>query len=144
MLRRILIAAGCFLFLFAIAAVYWIDTTPVPATSDQLASCSAELGLILVDEDDGLFVLAITENSTALHAGFRPGDKLLRSGDVHLTSAPKLESLLVSGPSTLDILLNRNGQEMLLELPLAKNLANKQRIHYTEGYTNLMYGGDRP
>ena len=59
---------------------------PAPAR----ARCTAELGLMLLDEENGLFVLAITEYSPAWQAGFQAGDLLLSSGDTQLTSVLQL------------------------------------------------------
>ena len=58
------------------------------------AQRTAELGLMLLDEDNGLFVLAITEYSPAWRAGFQAGDLLLFSGDTPLTSVLQLEAMI--------------------------------------------------
>ena len=75
-------------------------------TSATHAQRTAELGLMLLDEDNGLFVLAITEYSPAWRAGFQAGDLLLSSGDTPLTSVLQLESLIsTAGGSILSGIL---------------------------------------
>lgn len=106
---------------------------PVPATR------SAELGLILLDEEDGLFILAVTEHSPAQRAGFMAGDLLLSVGDTHLTSATLLEGMLTQSTAGLPILLERDGEQLTLTLPTSKDLAKWER----KQYTNLMNGGEQ-
>ena len=86
---------------------------PAPAR----ARCTAELGLMLLDEDNGLFVLAITEYSPAWRAGFQAGDLLLSSGDTQLTSVLQLESMIASAGGEVPVLLDRSGRQLSLVLP---------------------------
>ncbi|MGN0972672.1 MAG: PDZ domain-containing protein [Aristaeellaceae bacterium] len=81
------------------------------------AQRTAELGLMLLDEDNGLFVLAITEYSPAWRAGFQAGDLLLSSGDTPLTSAQQLEAMISSASGEVPVLLDRSGQQLSLMLP---------------------------
>ena len=86
---------------------------PAPAR----ARCTAELGLMLLDEENGLFVLAITEYSPAWQAGFQAGDLLLSSGDTQLTSVLQLESMIASAGGEVPVLLDRSGRQLSLVLP---------------------------
>ncbi|MGN1018938.1 MAG: PDZ domain-containing protein [Aristaeellaceae bacterium] len=81
------------------------------------AQRTAELGLMLLDEDNGLFVLAITEYSPAWRAGFQAGDLLLSSGDTPLTSVLQLEAMISSASGEMPVLLDRSGRQMSLMLP---------------------------
>ena len=86
-------------------------------TSATHAQRTAELGLMLLDEDNGLFVLAITEYSPAWRAGFQAGDLLLSSGDTPLTSVLQLESMISSAAGEVPVLLDRSGRQLSLILP---------------------------
>lgn len=108
--------------------------------ASEPATRSAELGLILLDQDDGLFILAVIADSAAEQAGFRAGDLLLRSGETPLTTTTMLESLITQDHEELSILLERNGKQLSLELPTTKGLAKQRRNQYT----NLMNGGGQP
>lgn len=81
------------------------------------AQRTAELGLMLLDEENGLFVLAITEYSPAWQAGFQAGDLLLSSGDTQLTSVLQLESMIASAGGEVPVLLDRSGRQLSLMLP---------------------------
>ncbi|MGN0745700.1 MAG: PDZ domain-containing protein [Aristaeellaceae bacterium] len=81
------------------------------------AQRTAELGLMLLDEENGLFVLAITEYSPAWRAGFQAGDLLLSSGDTQLTSVQQLEAMIASASGEVPVLLDRSGRQMSLMLP---------------------------
>ena len=86
---------------------------PAPAR----ARCTAELGLMLLDEDNGLFVLAITEYSPAWRAGFQAGDLLLSSGGTPLTSVLQLEAMISATSGEMPVLVDRSGKQMSLMLP---------------------------
>ena len=86
-------------------------------TSATHAQRTAELGLMLLDEDNGLFVLAITEYSPAWRAGFQAGDLLLSSGDTPLTSVLQLESMISTAGGEVPVLLDRSGRQLSLMLP---------------------------
>ena len=81
------------------------------------AQRTAELGLMLLDEDNGLFVLAITEYSPAWRAGFQAGDLLLFSGDTPLTRVLQLEAMISSAGGEVPVLLERSGRQLSLMLP---------------------------
>ena len=72
---------------------------------------------MLLDEDNGLFVLAITEYSPAWRAGFQAGDLLLFSGDTPLTSVLQLEAMISSAGGEVPVLLERSGRQLSLMLP---------------------------
>lgn len=136
--KMLLALSGLLLGVLLLSCLHY--NAPVPDTPEQPVTRSAELGLILLDENNGLFVLAVTEDSPASRAGFRPGDLLLQSGDIHLTTSTQLEKMLHTQQDTLSILLERNGLRLHLNLPTRKDLANGRGFHYT----NLKNGGGQP
>ena len=122
--RRLLLkkAGICLLLTVALlAAVGAALPALLPAQEAEApshAQRTAELGLMLLDEDSGLFVLAITEYSPAWRAGFQAGDLLLSSGDTPLTSAQQLEAMISAASGEVPVLLDRSGQQLSLMLPV--------------------------
>ena len=102
--------------LLAVAAALPAFQTEQEESSGH-AKRTAELGLMLLDEDNGLFVLAITEYSPAWRAGFQAGDLLLSSGGTLLTSVVQLESLIADASGEMPVLLERSGDQLSLMLP---------------------------
>lgn len=138
--RKLLILLGIvlcftalFIFIFHIPFALPAEDAATPYTH------STELGLLLLDQEDGLYLLAVTEGSVAQRAGFLPGDLLLKSGSERLTSVTELDALIAGDDDVLRITLLRNNQEMNLKLPISKGLAKPQRNQYT----NLVNGGDQ-
>ena len=80
---------------------------------------SAGLGLMLLEKenDAGLYVLAVTQDSPADRAGVHPGDYLLRAGETELQKASQLDALLESGEGELLLTLRRDGKQLQLNLP---------------------------
>lgn len=111
--RRIwLLALAAVLVLMGIAAISPRDVqTHAPA-----GSSSASLGLMLLDGEDCVQVLAVTEKSPADYAGFQPGDCILRSGAAPVESTEDFEQLLNRG-TTLECLICRDGKELKLQIP---------------------------
>lgn len=111
--RRIwLLTAAAVLILAGLAALSLRDVQPhAPA-----GSSSASLGLMLLDGENCVQVLAVTDQSPADYAGFQPGDDILRSGSVPVESAAAFEQLLNRG-NTLECLVRRDGREMTLQIP---------------------------
>lgn len=136
--RKLLLLLGiilCFaaLFIFGAPLARPAEDAVTPYTH------STELGLLLLDQEDGLYLLAVTEGSVAQRAGFLPGDLLLKSGSERLTSVTELDALIAGDDEVLRITLLRDNQEVNLKLPIGKGLAKPQRNQYT----NLENGGDQ-
>lgn len=85
-------------------------------THASAGSSSASLGLMLLDGENCVQVLAVTEHSPADYAGFQPGDRILRSGSVAVENTAAFEQLLNRG-KTLECLVRRGGREMKLRIP---------------------------
>lgn len=77
-------------------------------------SSSAALGLMLLEKGNGLYVLAVTQESPADKAGFLPGDVILLPGE---DTVEALEELLAAGEENLPFTLRRDGRELQLTLP---------------------------
>lgn len=79
-----------------------------------------ELGLMLLEEEGGVYVLAVTDNSLACRAGIEPGDLLTEADGVTLTEITQLEGMLQASPAggLLHLCLTRDGMPMTLALPV--------------------------
>ena len=79
-----------------------------------------ELGLMLLEEKDGIYVLAVTDRSLACRAGIEPGDLLTGVDGKSLTEIAQLEAMLQDVPEggALRLGLVRNGASMTLTLPV--------------------------
>ncbi len=82
----------------------------------QGSSGTAALGLVLVDEADGVYVLAVTSGSMAERAGVHPGDYLLTADGVPLTNAACLNEQAVQADTIL-LTVRREGQVVPVTLP---------------------------
>ena len=80
----------------------------------------AQLGLVLLDDASGLYVLGVIDGSLAGSAGIEPGDYLTSTGDMPLTAASQLEDLLAGRNEAvaLPLTLNRHDQIFTVNLPL--------------------------
>lgn len=78
-----------------------------------------ELGLMLLEED-GIYVLAVTDRSPACRAGIEPGDLLTEADGESLTEIAQLEAMLQHVPEggALRLGLMRDGASMTLTLPV--------------------------
>ena len=79
-----------------------------------------ELGLMLLEEEDGIYVLAVTDRSPACRAGIEPGDLLTGVNGDSLTEIAQLEAMLQDVPQSgsLRLGLLRDGSPMTLTLPV--------------------------
>lgn len=104
----------------AAAAVLLAGLVVFSPRSGQMHACagssSASLGLMLLDGENCVQVLAVTDRSPADYAGFRPGDRILRSGAVAVENTAAFEQLL-NRDKPLECLIRRDGREMKLRIP---------------------------
>ena len=79
-----------------------------------------ELGLMLLEEEDGIYVLAVTDRSPACRAGIEPGDLLTGVDGKSLTEIAQLEAMLQDVPEggALRLGLVRDGASITLTLPV--------------------------
>ena len=100
------------------AAIAW-KYLPVPSHNTDVAG-AADLGLLLLDSDDGLSVLGVQDNSLAEQADIRPGDVLMRINDTSLSTAETLDSMLMNDRSnTLVFELQRGKNVLSVKISLA-------------------------
>lgn len=78
---------------------------------------SAALGMMLLEREKGLYVLAVTQDSPADRADVHPGDYLLRVEEIALDSVEQLDELIDAAERELTVWVRRNGEELLLRLP---------------------------
>lgn len=103
------------LVLLIAGAGLWLGCTPsAPLPSAEEATSMAALGLVLLDSDEGVSVLAVKDRSPAEHAGIHPGDLLLQANGHPFSTILQLEALLPpSKQSALQLQLRRRQQDVL-------------------------------
>lgn len=72
-------------------------------------------GLVLLEEAQGLYVLAVIQDSPADQAGIRPGDTLLGTAAEPLTHTERLETL-IEAEQRLLLRLRRDDGELWVQL----------------------------
>lgn len=77
---------------------------------------SAGFGLMLLERDAGLYVLAVTQDSPADRAEIHPGDYLLRAGEERLHTTAQLDALIDGAGDVLRLVLLREEQELTVQL----------------------------
>ena len=111
--RRIL---GCMLAAAVLAGAGFLALRRDTATR-PLAACAstAEAGLVLQEQADGLYVLALSPRGAAARAGIRSGDTLLSLDGVPLRSREDFSGLMqAKGGGRLS--LSRRGEQRELSL----------------------------
>lgn len=83
----------------------------------QQTADDASLGLLLVDEADGLYVLAVSAGSAADQAGFRPGDRILDADGAPVSTSAIFYERLLTAPSRLHMTVRRQERVLQLVLP---------------------------
>lgn len=107
--RWFLLAGLLFLLVGIMLNVAW---TADPSSSEITAS-AAELGMMLLDDADGVSVLAVRDGSIAERAGIRPVDLLMRLNGISFASVDELDMLLQSSLETdICLYLVRSGYGM--------------------------------
>lgn len=91
-MRRQLLAAALALCLLAGTAAAYHFHRSVPG--EQSVTRMADLGLMLLDEESGVSVLAVRDRSPADRAGIRPGDVLLCANGTAFADVRQLEEML--------------------------------------------------
>jgi len=104
-----------------IAAV-WITASLLPSPSEVFPAewdgNPETLGLLLQENGDGLYVLAVWNDSPAQRAGVSPGDRLTGLNGRGFTSLGELEFLLSSCSPVTGVTLTALRNERPLLLPL--------------------------
>lgn len=117
-MRRWAMAAAVVL----IAAMLLAGFMQLSSRHDGPASASrmAQLGLVLLDDDAGLYVLGVIDGSLAGSAGIEPGDYLTSARGTPLTAVAQFEELLAGQEGiaiqSLPLTLNRDNQTYTVSL----------------------------
>lgn len=79
-----------------------------------------EVGLLLLEDEMGLYVLGVINGSRAFDAGILPGDYLINARGAALSTATQLEELLAAqdGSDLLPVTLGRQGENVTVNLAL--------------------------
>lgn len=108
--RRLIIVVLALCLLAGGVALYQSYQTDEPAES---ATRMAALGLMLLDGDEGVSVLAVRDGSPADRAGIEPGDVLLQADGSAVTDVLQLEELLAQAQQQMCIELRRSQEELV-------------------------------
>lgn len=114
-MRRMLRYAALLFVLLLIAAGVYQALRPDDGVHPE--GSGAALGLMLLEREQGLYVLAVTQDSPADKAGVLPGDYLLRADEEPLADSGQLDALVREDAGEVTLLLRRDEQELQLQLP---------------------------
>lgn len=95
----------------AVAAAMAWRYLPIPSSQPSVVS-AADLGLLLLDTDDGISVLGVRDKSIAEQAGICPGDGLMGINGNALTTVEGLD----------DFLMNDSDDTLVFELQRGKDV----------------------
>lgn len=114
--RLILLAITLCLLLAGALALY---SAFIP-TDQKAVTRMADLGLVLLDAESGVSVLAVMDRSEADRAGIQPGDLLLQADGIDFDNVDQLEELLqATQQQSMHITLQRSTDEsMTVQLDL--------------------------
>ena len=112
-----------FLMMAAVMAVMGLALACLYSPAQEHAASPSrmtELGLMLLEDEGGIYVLAVTDRSPACRAGIEPGDLLTGVDGKSLTEIAQLEAMLQHVPEggAMRLGLVRNGASMTLTLPV--------------------------
>ena len=105
--------------LAAMALVGVLFSVLTPPKPSGLSSQTAAIGLVLLEEDEGLYVLAVMDGSRASSAGIQPGDRLTAARGTSLHTVAQLEALLTDSLAEGALLLTvqRYEETLTAQLP---------------------------
>lgn len=112
--RRIWMAVLA-LLLLAAAGIGWRSFVTAP--EQPAAVDSASLGLLLLDAEGSVYVLAVSDRSQADQAGLEPGDCILSAGEKQLPDTAAFNELLQMNRDQLLLTIRRDDRELRLTLP---------------------------
>lgn len=116
MRRGMILLLAAVLLLDCVAYALYTEETKTGVKTEVDA-----LGMILQEQNAGLYVLAVMEGSPAAHSGVQPGDTLLMADDAQLTAISSLENVMAtitSARQRITLLVLRNETEIDLHLRL--------------------------
>lgn len=77
---------------------------------------SVGYGLVLLNEDERVYVLAVSEQSPADLSGLEPGDYITRVNGEPVGTMEALDELLIGSPKAPELTIVRRRQELSLTL----------------------------
>ncbi len=102
------------LVLGLIAAGLWLCHAHLAPATTEGVTRMADLGLVLLDSETGVSVLAVKDKSPADHAGIHPGDLLLQADGQPFDTILQLEAMLPSPrPPAMHLQLMRHQEEIM-------------------------------
>lgn len=108
--RRLMVLAVALCLLAGGATLLHAYLSPEPAEN---ATRMAALGLVLLDDDGGVSVLAVRDGSPADRAGILPGDVLLQADGTDVTDILQLEELLSKAQRQMYLELLRDAEQLV-------------------------------
>jgi len=92
------------------------STVLLPSEEDARAMNRPYLGVRLEDQDDGVVVVGVSEESPAAEAGFVDGDVLVRFGDQKLETRRDLHGILseYAPGDSVEVVVERGGEARTL------------------------------
>ena len=116
-MRKFLSWLAVELLLVALIVGVWFGLNETKSFTDVSAGGSAALGLVLLDSENGVYVLAVSDKSPAHHAGLQPGDVILTAGEMPLEEPSTLDQLVNKAEKNLLLTVQREKQVVKLTLP---------------------------
>lgn len=88
---------------------FWL-TANTPADADVLGT--DDLGMMMIEDEDGLYILAVREGSTADRCGIRPGDLLFMMEDTSVREVEDIDLIMADSSAArgLDCMVLRKGE----------------------------------
>lgn len=81
------------------------------------ATSTADLGILLLEDENGVSVLAVRDGSIAEQAGIHPADRLLQVNGGPINTVEELEALLQrSAASSLNVSILRADEPMIVQI----------------------------
>lgn len=78
---------------------------------------SGDLGLVLLNDEQCVYVLAVSDQSPAHRAGVEPGDYILNANGLEIADTEALDALLQTAKTPLLLTIRRQGMELVLSIP---------------------------
>ena len=101
------------LLILGAVIVCGLHRNEMPPAGDSWAA----LGLMLLEKESGLYVLAVTQNSPADRCGVQPWDYLVASAETPLVSLAALEAVLAGEEEDIPLMVKRDGLAVYIRLP---------------------------
>lgn len=101
------------LLIMCLGLIHELHRDEAPPAGDSWAA----LGLMLLEQEPGLYVLAVAQGSPAERCGVQPGDYLVASQETPLVDLAALEVVLSGDEEAIPLTVRRNGGALELRLP---------------------------